>query len=311
MNKDVLIGSMSGNAALSVFLQAYGVEESAEAEPHMMPVITGTYRLRTAQGMYLIRLAKPEEKLSVHNAARLLDCLYTAKIPCPRPLTKRDGKWSGLLGEYPALLLHDLPGEPLSRWSAAQCAAVGELLARLHLITGSHEVMRMAACMTQDRLEVTGISGLLHDDARLIEDEVRYQRLYRLDDLPRGLVHGAATRGAILFKGGCLSGILGLENARSDFCLIDLAVSVTDCCERSDGSLDVSQVLAFLGGYHKIRPLHPIERGAWPVVLRTAALNRWVKAIKDENPLKENITAARNRYLDRIKHENELQRFWP
>lgn len=307
MNRDVLVGNVPGNTALHAFLQAYGVEKSTEAEPNMMSVVAGTYRLRTTQGMHLICLMTPEEKLSAHNVARLLDCLYAAGIPCPLPRIKRDGECSGMLGEYPALLLHDLPGEPLSYWSTAQCAAVGELLARLHLIAGLHEATRTACA----RLEAAETLALSQEDARLIEDEVRYQSLYRLDDLPRGLMHGAATRDSILFEAGHLSGILGLENARSDFCLLDLAVSVTDSCEQPGASLDESRVLAFLEGYHKIRPLRAIERGAWPVVLRAAALNRWIKAIKDENLLKENETAARNRFLNRIMSENELQRLWP
>ncbi|MGZ5662369.1 MAG: homoserine kinase, partial [Usitatibacter sp.] len=49
-----------------------------------------------------------------------------------------------------------------------------------------------------------------------------------------------------------------------------------DWCVNPDATLDVERSHAFIHGYQSQRPLEPLERGLWPVMLRRAALRTWL-----------------------------------
>jgi len=47
---------------------------------------------------------------------------------------------------------------------------------------------------------------------------------------------------------------------------------VNDWASEDDGQLDFQRAGALVAAYQGVRPLTSIERGAWPVLLRAAAL---------------------------------------
>ena len=233
--------------------------------------------VQTDQGRFLIAVGIPGRDQPLRLAGRLGATLTARGLPATAPVAG-DGVYP--LDDAPALITTAPPGGPVSLPEPTHCAQLGETLGRLHATEGGGESgswdrsrrLREQAEPVADRLGSEGAARL--------REELRFQALYRFNDLPRGTVHGHPTRPAVHFDGERLAGITGLWHSGTDTLLRDLAAAVHDWCTGEDGRLDRERARALLAGYRSIRPCRPIEQGAWPVLLRTAALQAWIAALR-------------------------------
>lgn len=239
---------------------------------------------------------------------RLLEHLCARGLPVPAVVRGRDGRWIRPLGDYPGALVRWPQGRHPERLDPDRCARVGELLGRIHLagleFDRSREPHRDHRWRRQasDALEPLLPPG----DQALLREEVRIQGLYRFEDLPRGVVHGAPNRRRLVFDSDGRVGLTGFGHASRHALLLDVATAVNDCCTDAGGRLDHTLSTALLGAYHRLRPLTAIERGAWPVLLRLAALDAWLEVLL----LGHDGTDARQTLVVRIDEEPRLQRHW-
>ncbi len=119
---------------------------------------------------------------------------------------------------------------------------------------------------------------------KLLEAELDFQARHRFPDLPRGPVHADLFRDNALFDGSRLSGVIDFYFAGVDCWLFDVAVCANDWCladPAQDRALDPALTRAFLAAYHALRPFSALERDAWPVLLRAAALRFWLSRLHD------------------------------
>lgn len=145
------------------------------------------------------------------------------------------------------------------------CARAGERLARAHLaaraVTGRDNPYD-AAWRKARAAQIN--SSLRPEHAALLAAELQFQALYRFADLPRGIVFGDGAPDLDRVDARCVC---------RDVWLWDLALAAEHWCRVGDG-LARERIEALLAAYHRLRPLTAIERGAWPVLLRRAALQR-------------------------------------
>jgi len=241
------------------------------------------YFVITTQGRYVLTLF---EKLQPHELPfylNLMAHLSSHGIFCPKPIANLDNELLGELNGKPAALVSFLAGKDLSDPQASHCAQVGVMLANMHL-AGKTYTLRMdnpRGLKWWKAVIPEIIPFLSEEDAALLREEVRLQSLYRFSDLPRGVIHADLFRDNVLFDNDRITGVIDFYFACTDALLYDLAITVNDWCMANGGRLDPVRTAALLEAYRTVRPFTAIERGAWPVMLRAAALRFWVSRLYD------------------------------
>ncbi len=268
---------------LSPWLAGFGVGALRGLHGIAEGIENTNYRVETDSGRYVLTLFErlPAEALPFY--LELMLHLAQSGFPCPRPLGNEQGRTLDRLQGKPAALVTFLPGAPVTAPSVEHCAAVGKIVADLHL-AGTRFGRRLPnprGPRWWREAADAALPTLSVEDAALLREELRFQSLYRFPDLPRGIVHADLFRDNVLWDQGKISGVIDFYFACTDVLLYDLAIVANDWCIAGDGSLDEARTCALLEGYHVNRPLSAIERGAWPVLLRAAALRFWLSRLAD------------------------------
>lgn len=304
---------------LSAWLQGYDLGELLSLVGIASGIENTNYFVTTTRGEYVLTLF---EKLSASELPFFLNLMAHLSehgTPCPHPLADRRGDYLGDLHAKPACLVTRLRGASVTQPGPQHCAAVGRLLATLHVGAQSFperipnprgaKWWKTTAAIVAPKLDPAC--------AKLLKDELVFQALFRSEDLPRSIIHADLFRDNVLFEAGQLSGVIDFYYACEDICLYDVAIAANDWCAGATGELDPQRVISMLNAYHAVRPLNAIERGTWPVMLRAAALRFWLSRLYDLHfPRAGEITHAKNpdefrRILQsHIHNQWSLQRLW-
>ena len=274
------------DAQLAGWLKNYSVGAPLALEPIASGIENTNYFVTTSQGRYVLTLFERLPAAELPFYLELMVHLARHGIPCPAPIADLDDRYFSQLNGKPAALVTRLEGEILEHPSAADCAALGGLLARMHLAARSYGAYlenprgprwwRRAAAEVRPFLDAAR--------AALLDAELQFQSQHRFPDLPRGAVHADLFRDNAFFRGGRVSGVFDFYFAGVDCFAYDLAVCANDWClvdPRRDRRLDEARTRALLEAYAAVRPLQATERAAWPVMLRAAALRFWLSRLHD------------------------------
>lgn len=268
---------------LGDWLKNYSIGNLIDLQGIASGIENTNYFLTTSHGRYVLTLFEKLTRAELPFYIHLLAHLARHGIPCPAPIADRDNEYLGTLNAKPAAIVTRLSGASIASPSAEECAALGAMLADLHVAGQSYgrrlENPRGARWRRETAPQLR--SYLSAEEQVLLDEELRYQELFLHDELPRGVVHADLFRDNVLFDDGCIGGIIDFYFAGNDALLFDIAVTVNDWCSDATGRLDPERTLALLGAYHAVRPLTAAERGAWPVLLRAAALRFWLSRLYD------------------------------
>ena len=268
---------------LSAWLTNYSIGSLTALEGIAAGIENTNYFVTTAQGRYVLTLFEKLKAAELPFYLNLMDHLAGQGVPSARPVRNRAGAFSGVLNGKPAALVSFLPGRDIAAPTAGECARCGTMLAGIHQAGGSY-----ATSMDNPRgprwwesVMSEIVPFLDADDVALLREEVRFQSRQRREALPRGAIHADLFRDNVLWDDGRISGVIDFYFACTDALLYDVAITVNDWCVAQDGDLDGGRAAALLDAYGKARPFTAAERGAWPVMLRAAALRFWVSRLHD------------------------------
>ena len=262
-----------GRAELAAWLQPLGLGELIDHAGIAAGMQNSNYFVTTADGRYVLTLFEHIDWSALDFYLALMDHLARRGIPCPQPLADRQGNFRRLLAGKPAVLFTCLPGASIEQATAADCAAIGEMLARLHLAAADFpdplpNPCGAAWCRAVAAALLPQISPI---ERTLLADELAFQAAQDYRSLPRGVIHADLFRDNVLWDAcGRPSGILDFYFAGEDCLLLDLAVVANDWC------VDQAAVDQLLTGYQRQRLLTASEWQVWPALRRAAALRFWL-----------------------------------
>lgn len=242
-------------------------------------------------GEYVLTLF---EKLSVEELPfylHLMRHLSQRGVLVPEPIANHAGEILHELNGKPASIVTKLEGAHQMSPQAVHCAAVGAMLAKMHLAARDFELGQPNLRALPWWRETTPIvlPHLRADAQCLLLDEMAYQETFAAGDLYTellkhhcGPVHADLFRNNVMFDGDRLTGFLDFYFAGCDTWLFDLAVTVNDwCIDVESGQLRTERVRAMLDAYHAVRPCSTAETWAWQPMLRAAALRFWLSRLND------------------------------
>jgi homoserine kinase type II len=206
----------------------------------------------------------------------------------PAPVANKAGEILGSLHGKPAAIVSKLDGKCQLAPGPEHCAAVGAMLAKLHLAGQDFAIrqpnLRGLAWWVDTYPSV--LPYLTESNRNLLEDEVRFQQEFAATPaharLPAGPIHADLFRDNVMFDGARLTGFFDFYFAGCDTWLFDVAVCVNDwCIDLATGVFDTARLNALIEAYHAVRPFTLDERAAWQTMLRAGALRFWLSRLYD------------------------------
>ena len=246
------------------------------------------YFTTTDLGDYVLTLFERLNHEQLPFYLYLMKHLAEKGIPVPNPAANRDGDILHTLCNKPAAVVNRLLGKSLLAPEAVHCAAVGQMLARMHLAGEDYNRRQpnLRGLAWWNETAPVIMPYLNEEQARLLQSELAFQNHIAkgaaYQALPKGPVQADLFRDNVMFEGEKLTGFFDFYFAGNDTWLFDLAVCMNDwCIDLNSGEHAFDRALAMLNAYQEVRPLRPAERQLLPAMLRAGALRFWISLLWD------------------------------
>jgi len=246
------------------------------------------YFVTSDQGEYVLTLFERLTAEQLPFYLHLMKHLAHAGIPVPDPQADKHGAILHTVAGKPAALATKLRGKSQLAPEPAHCAAVGAMLARMHLAGRSYERRQpnLRGLPWWNETVPVVLPHIGAGQAALLTSELAYQNHVAASSayaaLPRGPIHADLFRDNVMFDGEELTGFFDFYFAGVDTFLFDLAVCLNDwCIDLPTGRHAPERAEALLAAYQAVRPLTTHERPLLPAMLRAGALRFWISRLWD------------------------------
>lgn len=252
------------------------------------------YFVTTDQGAYVLTLFERLSFAQLPFYLWLMKHLAQQGIPVPDPAANRDGDILHTLCGKPAAVVNRLRGKSELAPQAPHCAAVGAMLARMHLAGRDYarQQPNLRGLSWWNETVPVVLPHLSPAQATLLQSELAYQNHVAAQSayvaLPRGPIHADLFRDNVMFDSPAVAGQAELTGffdfyfAGVDSWLFDIAVCLNDwCIDLATGQADLRRSAAFLQAYTQVRPLQAAEHTLLPALLRAGALRFWISRLWD------------------------------
>jgi homoserine kinase type II len=246
------------------------------------------YFATTDAGEYVLTLFERLTFEQLPFYLHLMKHLALRGIPVPDPACDKAGDILHKLSGKPAAVVNKLRGKSQLAPEPVHCAAVGTMLARMHLAGRDYKRSQpnLRGLPWWNETVPVVLPFLTPPQAALLAAELAYQNHVAASSayeaLPRGPVHADLFRDNVMFDGETLTGFFDFYFAGVDTWLFDLGVCLNDwCIDLATGVHDAPRAQALLAAYARERPFTPQERQLLPAMLRAGALRFWISRLWD------------------------------
>ncbi len=247
------------------------------------------YFLTTDQGEWVLTLFERLRAEQLPFYLYLMQHLAHKGIPVPAP--QADARTGDILHKVcgkPAAIVQKLRGKSQLQPGPVHCAAVGDMLARMHLAGRDYEREQpnLRGLAWWNETVPTVLPHLNAEQADLLQAELAFQNHTAASSaykaLPRGPVHADLFRDNVMFDDEELTGFFDFYFAGCDTFLFDLCVCLNDwCIDHASGAHHAAKAQSMLDAYQAVRPLEAAERQLLNAMLRAGALRFWISRLWD------------------------------
>jgi homoserine kinase type II len=246
------------------------------------------YFATTDQGEYVLTLFERLTHEQLPFYLYLMKHLAGRGIPVPDPAANRDGDVLHTVAGKPAAVVNKLLGKSQLQPQTGHAAAVGDMLARMHLAGADYHRSQpnLRSLPWWNETVPVVLPYLEPAQASLLRSELAFQNHIANSAayaaLPRGPVHADLFRDNVMFDGEQLTGFFDFYFAGVDTFLFDLSVCLNDwCIDLPTGAHHAERAQAMVQAYNAVRPLTAAERELLPALLRAGALRFWISRLWD------------------------------
>lgn len=250
--------------------------------------------LTTEHGEYVLTIFENLSFEQLPFYLKLMRHLAERGVLVPAPVANAAGELIVPLHGKPASIVSKLEGSSQMAPQPVHCAAVGAMVAKMHLAARDFPLQQPNLRGLDWWNETTPkvLPFLSPAEDALLRAEMAFQQTFAAGEsyrrLQRGPVHADLFRNNVMFVGERLTGFFDFYFAGCDTWLFDVAVTVNDwCIDLATGVLDEPRVRAMLDAYHAVRPFTGDEQAAWQPMLRAAALRFWLSRLYDYHQPRE------------------------
>ncbi|MBL8542739.1 MAG: homoserine kinase [Hyphomonadaceae bacterium] len=275
------------DADLAALLSEYDLGPATACKGIAEGVENSNYLLRTPAGQFILTIFEKrvrEEDLPFFM--QIMARLAERGVAAPQPIATKAGALFTHTKQKAAAIISFLEGVSPRSPDIGHCAAIGEVLAQMHVALEGFPLQR-ANALSLDGWENLIAPRLAQAEylrpglAKLIERDVSETRAAWPLDLPRGPIHADLFPDNALFLGDRLTGVIDFYFACTDFLTYDLAVCLNAWCFATPREFDYARGAAMIAAYETIRPLSETEREALPTLCRGAALRFFATRLAD------------------------------
>ena len=256
-----------------------GIESGIENSNFFITTNTGEYVLTVFEKLTF-------EQLPFY--LNLMRVLAQRGVLVPEPIASHNGEIINMLHGKPASIVTKLEGQWQVHPAPVHCAAVGAMLAKMHLAAQDFPMFQPNLRGIEWWRETAPVvmPYLSASQQQLLQGEMTFQQAFAASgdyaQLSQGPIHADLFRNNVMFDGERLTGFFDFYFAGCDTWLFDVAVTVNDwCIDLESGELDTQRVRAMLDAYNAVRPFTSAEQTAWQPMLRAAALRFWLSRLYD------------------------------
>jgi len=275
--------------ALASFLAEYDLGEAVAFKGIAEGVENSNYYLETTTGRFILTLfekrANPED---LPYFIALKQHLSEHGFSCPLPVAAKDGEALRTLAGRPAVIVTFLQGLSPRIPNARQCRELGAGLAKLHQAAESFDRVRENDLGPSDWPKLWAGRASFADElqadlsAEIDRDLAEIEIAKSLSqDLPRGTIHADLFPDNAFFLGDRFTGAIDFYFACTDALAYDLAICMNAWAFEADGAFNFSKGANLIAGYESIRNLEEVERAAFPILCRGAALRFFLTRLVD------------------------------
>ena len=246
------------------------------------------YFATTDQGEFVLTLFERLGFEQLPFYLHLMKHLAQRGILVPDPAANPGGDILHTVCGKPAAVVNKLAGTSQLAPQSVHCAAVGAMLARMHLAGEDYNRSQpnLRSLPWWNETVPVVLPYLTPEQAALIRSELAFQNHIAASSayaaLPRGPIHADLFRDNVMFDGEQLTGFFDFYFAGVDTWLFDLAVCLNDwCIDLQTGAHDAARAQAMIAAYQTVRPLTGAERQLLPALLRAGALRFWISRLWD------------------------------